>query len=65
MTTSPADAAKGHQRRRQAHDRGRITLVLEVILVLVAARAAAGRVPPLDKNCTALNKKYPHGCANQ
>jgi hypothetical protein len=47
MTTSPADTAKGHQRRRQAHDRGRITLMLAVILALVAANAAAGRVPPL------------------
>ena len=26
-----------------------------------AAFAAAQRIPPLYRNCTALNKKYPHG----
>ena len=31
------------------------------MLALVMASAAAGRVPPVYKNCASLNKKYPHG----
>jgi hypothetical protein len=28
---------------------------------LLAASAASARVPPLYKNCSALNERYPHG----
>jgi hypothetical protein len=39
------------------------TLAFAVALIgaLVAPSAAFGRIPPLYKNCTALNKRYPHG----
>lgn len=40
-------------------------LVVSVALVLAAPAgavvAASTKVPPLYKNCTNLNKKYPHG----
>jgi hypothetical protein len=28
---------------------------------LIATSAASARIPPLYKNCTNLNKRYPHG----
>jgi hypothetical protein len=38
------------------------TLVLLLIAAgLIAASAASAAAPALYKNCTALNKKYPHG----
>jgi Excalibur calcium-binding domain len=36
-------------------------LMLAVIVALAVIDTAASRVPPLYKNCTALNKTYPHG----
>jgi Excalibur calcium-binding domain len=35
--------------------------VVALVMARVAASPAAARVPPLYKNCTDLNKKYPHG----
>jgi len=35
--------------------------MLTLAVALVMASAAAGRIPPLYKNCTNLNKKYHHG----
>lgn len=36
-------------------------LVLALTVGLIATSVAAGRIPPLYKNCTSLNKKYHHG----
>ena len=38
-----------------------LVLLLTMLAALVAINAAASRAPALYKNCTALNKKYPHG----
>ena len=37
-----------------------IVLPLVAVALLVASSASAA-IPALNKNCTALNKKYPHG----
>jgi Excalibur calcium-binding domain len=40
------------------------SLVLIVVLVaaaLILAEVATAKTPPLYKNCTNLNKRYPHG----
>jgi Excalibur calcium-binding domain len=36
-------------------------VVLALTAALLAASVASARVPPLYKNCTNLNKRYPHG----
>lgn len=36
-------------------------LMLVLALALLFAANASARVPPLYKNCAAVNKKYPHG----
>jgi len=38
-----------------------VMLVLVVIVGLVVIDVAAARIPPLYRNCAALNKRYPHG----
>ena len=37
------------------------TLASLALAVGVAAQAAPTKIPPLYKNCTELNKRYPHG----
>lgn len=39
------------------------SLIVAVVLAaaLVAASASSALIPPLYKNCTNLNKRYPHG----
>jgi Excalibur calcium-binding domain len=32
-----------------------------MVVALIAATGVGARTPPLYKNCTNLNKKYPHG----
>ena len=39
----------------------RIAVALTVISVALAAGTAEAATPPLYKNCTNLNKRYPHG----
>ena len=41
----------------------RLSVVTAVLLLLAAGTATAGstRIPVLYKNCTNLNKRYPHG----
>jgi hypothetical protein len=36
-------------------------VVLALAAALIAASASSALVPPLYKNCTNLNKRYPHG----
>ena len=48
------------------HVSGRLAAVVVVVLVVLAptaglALAGVSTAPPLYKNCTNLNKKYPHG----
>jgi hypothetical protein len=38
-----------------------LAVVVALIAALVAPSAAFARIPPLYKNCTNLNKRYPHG----
>jgi hypothetical protein len=38
-----------------------LAVVVALIAALVAPSAAFARIPPLYKNCTALNRRYPHG----
>jgi hypothetical protein len=38
-----------------------IAVLMAILGTLVIVGAAAARVPPVYKNCAALNKKYPHG----
>lgn len=37
------------------------TVVVLLIAALALAGTAAAKIPPLYKNCTAMNKRYPHG----
>ena len=39
----------------------RLILFVALLAALVAVDVAAARVPPLYRNCTSLNKRYPHG----
>ena len=36
-------------------------ILLAAVAALVLAATAAAKVPPLYKNCTTLNKRYPNG----
>jgi hypothetical protein len=47
-------------RTRAAVARG-VLVVVVLAATLVAASIASALIPPLYKNCTNLNKKYPHG----
>jgi Excalibur calcium-binding domain len=38
-----------------------LACVLVTLVSSVGAQSAVSKVPPQYKNCTALNKKYPHG----
>ena len=38
-----------------------LALALTAAIALSITGAASAKTPPLYKNCTALNKKYPHG----
>jgi Excalibur calcium-binding domain len=38
-----------------------LVLALAVIVCLAVVGTAAATTPPVYKNCTKLNKKYPHG----
>ena len=38
-----------------------LAVVLTGAIALAAASTAAARIPPAYKNCTSLDKKYPHG----
>jgi excalibur calcium-binding domain-containing protein len=40
----------------------RVLIVIFVVtFALTVASAADAKIPPVYKNCTSLNKKYPHG----
>ncbi len=41
--------------------RSGVLFVASVVAVFVAVSTAAATIPPVYKNCTNLNKKYPHG----
>jgi hypothetical protein len=45
---------------RAAAARGLIVVVV-LSAALVAASTSSASIPPLYKNCTNLNKRYPHG----
>ena len=36
-------------------------VTVSALAALTVVSAAGARIPPLYKNCTAVNKKYPHG----
>jgi hypothetical protein len=38
-----------------------VLAVVLVIAALIVSGAATAKAPPLYKNCTNLNKRYPHG----
>jgi Excalibur calcium-binding domain len=59
-TAAPASYSRAVIRTRAAVARG-VVVVVVLIAALLAASAASARIPPLYKNCTNLNKRYPHG----
>jgi Excalibur calcium-binding domain len=38
-----------------------LAVIVALVVGLMAVGSAAARIPPLYKNCTNLNKRYPHG----
>jgi hypothetical protein len=47
-------------RNTSADVRG-VMVVITLAAALIAASSASALVPPLYKNCTNVNKRYPHG----
>jgi len=38
-----------------------VVVVVVLVAALIAASTSSALIPPLYKNCTNLNKRYPHG----